>query len=591
MLLRVLTYSAVLFLIVFSIGFAFAATDSNGVEVPDLVPATYVPKVYKDTPTTCTYTDGGQGVVSTLTSAQCASAIKSTTAGADARYENNVVVEYIPRVFSSLVSGSLDFKPGISSTGVALYCGLKCVQYSFSYDGASTQYSEGYRCPPSGYPEHIITEGTQCRIKQCPKDTAKVFDGVDMENGSGFACAAGCETQVFKPSTTQGQFGWQFIGTTTGSVCKCVDSSGNPTGSLNCWFRGYSDDGSGSGEDKTCSAFDAGELKGVNCGENGSMQVDLGPINDSLVGLSEANTAQDKTLNEHSVQLGNHQIALDNITSRMDSGEFKGEKGDTGPAGEKGETGEKGVNGAAGQAGADGKDGVNGRDGVDGQNGTNGKDGEKGEKGDAGEAGAAGAAGATGAAGRDGVDGQNGTDGAQGIQGIQGLQGEKGEKGEDGDSVLAVQDGIDVHMVNARTGARMATLEGIDKDGIITAVDESTNAIKDLTDTLNITAPTESENPFKDVFGDADISALEQQIIQAQTDFTTLVNQAGSRLNIGSVSGGGSYAADVHDIKGQQVDLSGGALFDMLVANGAATIVSLLFSLIGFGVLLGGNKK
>lgn len=586
MLLRVLTYSAVLFLIVFSIGVSFAATDSNGVQVPDLVPATYVPKVYKDTPVPCMI-----GVQSTLNASACASAIRSYSPGSEWKYVDGSPTEMVPRVFSSLVSGSLSFKPGVNSSGTALYCGLTCQKVTFSYSGTSAQYTEGYTCPPVGYPEHIITENTQCRIKQCPKDQAKLFDGVDMENGAGYACNAGCETQIFKPSTTKGQFGWQFIGTTTGSVCKCVNSDGSPTGSLNCWFRGYSDDGSGSGTDKTCSAYDQGELKGVNCGENGSMDLDLGPINDSLVGLSQANIAQDKTLNEHSVQLGNHQIALDNITSRMDSGEFKGEKGDTGPAGEKGETGEKGVNGAAGQAGADGKDGVNGRDGVDGQNGTNGKDGEKGEKGEKGDAGEAGAAGATGAAGRDGVDGQNGTDGAQGLQGIQGLQGEKGDTGEDGDSVLAVQDGIDVHMVNARTGARMATLKGIDRDGIIDAVDQSTNAIKDLTDTLNISAPTESENPFKDIFGDADISALEQQIVQAQTDFSTLVGQAGSRLNIGSVSGGGSYAADVHDIKGQQVDLSGGALFEMLVANGAATIVSLLFSLIGFGVLLGGNKK
>ena len=587
MLLRVLTYSTVLFLIVFSIGSAFAATDSNGATVPDTVPAQYIPQKYIDSPVSCYVTSD---LLGSYGAAGCVDAIKSYKLSSSCQVSSG---EYVTcsLVFSSFATQP-NFVPGVLSMGRAIYCSsggtTVCQTLDYAYFGNQAVFTEQYVCPPPLYPEHVISDGTNCRIKVCPKDVAKVFDGVDMENGAGYACTAGCETQIFKPSTTKGQFGWHFIGTTTGSLCKCVDSNGNPTGSLNCWFRGYSDDGSGSGTEKTCSAYDAGELKGVNCGENGSMQVDLSPINDSLVGLSQANAAQDKTLNDHSVQLGNHQIELNQITSRMNSGEFKGEKGDTGAPGEKGETGEKGVNGAAGQAGADGKDGVNGLDGVNGQNGADGKDGDKGDKGDAGEAGAAGAAGA---AGRDGVDGQNGTDGAQGIQGIQGLQGEKGDTGEDGDSVLAVQDGIDVHMVNARTGARMATLEGIDKDGIITAVDESTNAIKDLTDTLNITAPTESENPFQDVFGDADISALEQQIIQAQTDFTTLVNQAGSRLNIGSVSGGGSYAADVHDIKGQQVDLSGGALFDMLVANGAATIVSLIFSLLGFGVLLGGNKK
>jgi hypothetical protein len=146
-------------------------------------------------------------------------------------------------------------------------------------------------------------------------------------------------------------------------------------------------------------------------------------------------------------------------------------------------------------------------------------------------------------------------------------------------------------LVAASTGARMATLKGIDKDGIITAVDESTNAIKDLTDTLNISAPTEGDNPFSNVFGDADSASLEQQITQVQTDITSLIGQAGQRLNIGSVSGGGSYVSDVHEIKGQSVDLSGVGLFDMLVANGAASVVSLLFSLVGFGILLGGNKK
>lgn len=588
MLLRVLTYSAVLFLIVFSIGSAFAATDSSGVEVPDLVPATYVPKAYTDTPVLCTVS----GSQITASKSACLEHIVSYSPATN-YWVGPPTNKYLPTTFafSSWVVEP-NFIPGTSFTGSAVYCkaatGSECMTVTYKYHGANAAYSESYRCPPAGYSEHIISEGTSCRIKTCPKDEAKVFDGVNMENGAGYACATGCETQVFRASTTQGQFGWQFIGMTTGSVCKCVDSSGNPSGALNCWYRGYSDDGSGSGDDKTCSAYDAGELKGVNCGENGSMQVDLGPINDSLVGLSQANIAQDKTLNDHSVQLANHQIALNNITGRMDSGEFKGEKGDTGPAGEKGDAGEKGVNGAAGQAGADGKDGVNGRDGVDGQNGADGKDGEKGDKGDAGEAGAAGAAGAT---GRDGVDGQNGADGVQGAQGIQGVQGEKGDTGEDGDSVLAVQDGIDVHLVAASTGARMATLKGIDRDGIIDAVDESTNAIKDLTDTLNIKTPTESENPFAEVFGDRHIASLEQQIVKAQTDFSTLVTQAGSRLNIGSISGGGSYAADVHDIKGRQVDLSGGALFDMLVANGAATIVSLIFSLIGFGVLLGGNKK
>jgi hypothetical protein len=539
MLLRVFTYSAVLFLIVFSIGSAFAADD-------------YVLAKH-DSPAQKVFVVNGTDAHG-YTSAQACGASGGYYFGEPSR------------LCYSMPSGYPNPAKSISE----LVCNMQP-------PGKYPECQENYSCPPDSAPEYVVGPMDLNGQKVCYKRSCTSSNNwfSSMELGTGSACSFGCKytvTSSFQSSTGPNA----FIANGNGETCSC------PAGSTQCWLVRTPNTEGDNDDTGTCYAWDLGEVKGVDCGKNGEMTVDLSPINESLVAISRSNTAQDKTLNDHSVQLGNHQIELNNINARMASGEFKGEKGDTGPAGPAGPQGEKGLQGGAGAAGAPGEAGATGPQG---------EKGEKGDKGDKGDAGEAGAAGAAGAAGRDGVDGQNGTDGAQGIQGIQGLQGEKGDTGEDGDSVLAVQDGIDVHMVNARTGARMATLEGIDKDGIITAVDESTNAIKDLTDTLNISAPTESENPFKDVFGDADISALEQQIIQAQTDFSTLVGQAGSRLNIGSVSGGGSYAADVHDIKGQQVDLSGGALFDMLVANGAATIVSLLFSLIGFGVLLGGNKK
>lgn len=550
MLLRVLTYSAVLFLIVFSISSAFAADP-------------HVPAKYSDVASKVVYYYPQPGWGSVFSSSNAEANCNSI----GGKWANPFPNSDPNGTFRACVYGSGWFSQS-----------TKTCRESPNYKNYDTVCSDGYSCPPDDNLDFIVgpmdLDGQKVCFKRTCSDSNNWFSN-SMELGTGSACSFGCKytvTASYQSSTGPNS----FIAKGAGDTCTC------PNGSNQCWQDRKPNTEGDNDDTGTCYAWDLGQVKGVDCGKNGEMTVDLTPINDSLVAMSQTNTAQDKTLNDHSVQLANHQIAINDINSRIDSGALKGDKGDTGPAGPAGPQGEKGLQGGAGAAGAPGEAGATGPQG---------EKGEKGDKGDKGDTGEAGAAGAAGAAGRDGVDGQNGTDGAQGIQGIQGLQGEKGDTGEDGDSVLAVQDGIDVHMVNARTGARMATLEGIDKDGIITAVDESTIAIKDLTDTLNISAPTESENPFKDIFGDADISALEQQIVQAQTDFSTLVGQAGSRLNIGSVSGGGSYSADVHDIKGQQVDLSGGALFDMLVANGAATIVSLLFSLIGFGVLLGGNKK
>jgi hypothetical protein len=538
MLLRVLTYSAVLFLIVFSIGSAFAADDYVPAEHFSPAANVYI-----------TSDERGHGLTSSL-------ACSSIGGYADGY---------------SCFSKPLTEYPNPSQSIAKISC-------STDWGQKFPECFDNYKCPPASAPDYTVGPMDLNGQKVCYKRTClsnNNWFSNSMELGTGSACSFGCNytvTSSYKSSLGSNA----FIAKSTGDTCDCL------AGSTQCWKVRTPNTEGDNDDTGTCYAWDLGEVKGVDCGKNGEMTVDLGPINDSLNDISKTLTSHNNVLNDHSVDLANHQIAINSINARLDSGALKGEKGDTGPAGPAGPQGEQGLHGGAGAAGVPGEMGPTGPQG---------EKGEKGDKGDKGDAGEAGAAGVAGAAGRDGVDGQNGVNGVQGVQGIQGLQGDKGDTGEDGDSVLAVQDGIDVHLVAASTGARMATLKGIDKDGIITAVDESTNAIKDLTDTLNISSPTEGDNPFSNVFGDADSASLEQQITQVQTDITSLIGQAGQRLNIGSVSGGGSYVSDVHEIKGQSVDLSGVGLFDMLVANGAASVVSLLFSLVGFGILLGGNKK
>ncbi|HGF7227514.1 TPA: hypothetical protein AB5B86_002916 [Vibrio cholerae] len=508
---------ATLYFVIFSIVsclfiYAYAATNSAGETVPDYYPATYVPKAYKDTPVPCWI-----GQSSTLTASECVSKIKSYTPGSDIRYQDGQFAGVVERKFSSLVSGSFDFKPGVNSSGKALYCGLSCETVNFSYSGANAQYSESYTCPPLGHPEYIIhsADGTQCGLMQCAKDQTKVFDGVDMPNGAGYACNAGCEVQTFKPSTSTGQFGWQFIGVSTGAVCRCVDSAtGQPSKSLNCWYRDYSPDGSGSSsEDKTCTAFDAGEIHRVNCGENGEMTVDLGPLNDSLVAqgksISDLQT-NDKLQNEYLVKNTNDiaglKIDVDALKSKgcsvsqttngvtitcngtsataMNGKDGKdgvdgvnGARGADGAPGEKGEKGEKGDTGVTGATGEKGDKGDSGQDGVQG---------ERGEKGDKGDTGATGATGVAGVAGRDGIDGQN------------------GEDGEDGEGLTAAQDGIDVNILSAKTGARLATLRGIDRDGIVTELEKSNTTLSDINDKLEEIstpdAPTEVKADYSEKF-------------------------------------------------------------------------------------------
>ena len=139
-------------------------------------------------------------------------------------------------------------------------------------------------------------------------------------------------------------------------------------------------------------------------------------------------------------------------------------------------------------------------------------------------------------------------------------------------------------------GVELARVSGVDKDGIIESVDKTTQAVNDLASTLNIPAPADTPNPFIDVFGAADLASVEKQISDTQKSISDLIGDAGSKLNIGAISGGGSYDSSVVDLKGVSVDLSGRGLFDMLIANGAPVVVSLIFGLLGFGVLLRGNK-
>jgi hypothetical protein len=357
-----------------------------------------------------------------------------------------------------------------------------------------------YYCPPSASPDYTVGPMDLNGQKVCYKRTCTSSNNWfsnSMELGTGTACSFGCKytvTASYQSATGPNA----FIAKGNGDTCTC------PAGSTQCW-QDRSPNTDGDNDDTgTCYAWDLGEVKGVDCGKNGEMTVDLSPINDSLVSLSQSNEAQDKTLNEHSVQLGNHEISLNNIKGRMDSGEFKGEKGDigeTGPAGQKGDTGEQGINGARGQDGAQGEKGDIGETGATGATGAQGEKGEAGADGKDGEDGAAGATGAQGAQGIQGIQGMAGVAGAAGRDGI---DGKDGEDGEDGEGLTAVQDGDDVGIMSASTGARLATLKGIDKDGIVSELQKSNTTLTDIDDKLedlaSPDAPTEVNADYGDKF-------------------------------------------------------------------------------------------
>ncbi|WP_167542011.1 hypothetical protein [Pseudoalteromonas shioyasakiensis] len=269
-------------------------------------------------------------------------------------------------------------------------------------------------------------------------------------------------------------------GTFTGNEC-------DPTGK-------HVVDDSNNGEDKFCSAQSSGGVYQVSCPESGIS------INWNQV------TGLEQTVSEHDTRITAIEasfITETELNNLVSSGQLKGEKGDKG---DKGEQGIQGIQGAAGARGADGADGLQGEQGIQGEKGEQGEQGEKGEKGekgDKGEQGVQGIAGQSGADGRDGINGINGIDGKDGRDGIDGVDGEDGENC----SVVATPDGVQIACADSLaqvengdscTTQQLAngdaqvtcedgttsTINGVDEDAIIAALDTQLSEMKKQTGEL-----------------------------------------------------------------------------------------------------------
>lgn len=173
-------------------------------------------------------------------------------------------------------------------------------------------------------------------------------------------------------------------------------------------------------------------------------------------------------INKAQTYVNNLNALINGINSKLENGDFKGEKGEQGARGIRGSqwfqgngiSGEtitpqifpaSGVSEAyMGDCYLNNQNGnaywcttggtpqvakwlyitnLRGVQGIQGISGLNGKDGKKGEKGEKGE---------KGDKGDNGKDGKDGEKGERGLAGIQGIQGEKGEKGDKGDSGLTI---------------------------------------------------------------------------------------------------------------------------------------------------------
>lgn len=472
------------------------------------VPAVYVPKSYQDTPVSCTLAQSAT-TSGPLNSTACVSYLRTVKA----------YVSYEYRSFSSFVNQP-NFVPGVNSSGSAIYCGNSgCSTLVYSYWGSSATYTESYSCPPPGYPDNIISNGTMCSQKICSDvGTYGGFYGYSkMPNGSGTACYMGCKYEVFKPSTEQSEsgYGWYFYGGRTNGTedkgaCKC------PDGSVTCWTNNFSPDGSGSSAtDKTCSAYDNGEIKGVNCGENGSMSVDVGAIQESIFNSDLKIDALDANQKAMAAAMVEASIDVDKIKTEVAALKTNGCtvspslngvsitcNGQTATAtnGKDGVDGKDGADGVNGARGADGRDGVDGARGADGAQGIAGRDGIDGAQGADGAQGIAGRDGIDGAQGAQGVAGLAGMDGKDGAQGAAGINGVDGKNGEDGLSVTAYQDGLDAVVMSAE-GVELARVAGVDKDGIISELQNSNSTLSEIKDRLSSDdAPTAVDADYGEKF-------------------------------------------------------------------------------------------
>lgn len=400
----------------------------------------------------------------------------------------------------------------VNFTGSYVYIGQ-----TYTFKGTTNWYVSSvvpsrYYCPPAGNPDYTVgpmdLNGQKVCYKRSCTSSNNWFSN-SMELGTGTACSFGCKytvTASYQSATGPNA----FIAKGNGDTCTC------PAGSTQCWQDRTPNTEGDNDDTGTCYAWDVGEVKGVDCGKNGQMQLDLGPINDSLTEQGKSITdlqTNDAKQNEYIVKNTNDiaglRIDVDALkkqgcsVSQTTNGVSISCNGTTATAmnGKDGAPGEKGADGVNG---ARGQDGAPGEKGETGATGATGPQGEKGEAGADGKDGEDGAAGATGAQGAQGIQGIQGVAGVAGAAGRDGIDGKDGEDGEDGEGLTAVQDGIDVNIMSASTGARLATLKGIDRDGIVTELEQSNSTLSDINDKLDDlsapTAPTEVNADYGDKF-------------------------------------------------------------------------------------------
>ena len=427
-----------------------------------------------------------------------------------------------PYVRSSSVGGACTEKGGtmrgnfcfIGSKGFSYLEGpFNCANYPNDAD-VKKVCSPDYYCPPEKSPDYSVgpmdLNGQKVCYRRSCSSKQNWFDS-SMALGTGSACSFGCQytvTASYQSSTGNNA----FIANGSGQTCTC------PNNATRCWqsFAPNTDpDNDTSG---TCYAWDMGEVKGVDCGKNGEMTVDLQPINESLNAMSKKNQDQDAAIKQNTDWIFDNTADIQNLKvdvsklKEMGCSVSQGSNGVTincngttatalnGAKGEKGDKGEQGPSGGNGPKGDAGEKGEKGDKGDPGAQGQQGEKGEKGDKGDAGEQGKQGDKGDKGEQGLQGVAGLNGTNGRDGQDGA---KGEQGEKGEDGDSVVAVQNGDDVDLISASTGARMATLKGIDKDGIIQAIEQGNTTLDQILQTMkNASSSAAPSTDFNVDYGD-----------------------------------------------------------------------------------------
>ncbi|NMM39289.1 hypothetical protein [Pseudoalteromonas arctica] len=412
----------------------------------------------------------------------------------------------------------------------------------FTSFGSFVEDEKVLACPPAAYPLHKLT---------VPKPTP--------ENPDAFMCGKPlitddeeCQSQIGNDPALN-SITLPNSSTAGGKMPKCVDSGtakcevtstiwidvvSNETHTV--WspvggstFTGNACDENGmevkqpesQGEDKFCNVSNSSGIYQVDCPES-SIAINW----NTVTGLAQASALD----NQRIAAIEASFLKQEDLTALVNSGQLKGDQGEKGDKGEKGIQGVAGAKGATGEKGADGKDGIDGQDGADGATGEKGADGKDGIDGQDGADGATGEKGADGKDGVDGINGVDGQDGADGKDGVDGLAGVDGKDGVNGKDGIDGEDGVGCSVINTPDGASiacesgtaklengdscttvqlpngdaqiscedgtMSEINGVDEDGIISALDTQLTEMKKQTTELE--KHTESLKKLSEYDGD-----------------------------------------------------------------------------------------